>query len=119
LGGAAQLLSLGGICHMNTLSFLHGLDLVTTIVIHTTVFCFALTAYLRTKLKAFACVASGTGLAVFMSSALYLYNYKFFDAAGHIFPYIYRVGFMVAITLYGTGTIQLIRRVSDTTLAKR
>jgi Putative prokaryotic signal transducing protein len=97
---------------MNYLAFLSEVNFVATVVVHTTVFFFALIGYVRTKCKAFAYVASGTGLAVILSSALRLYDYNFPDGDGQTFFYFYRIGFIAAITLYGTGTILLIRRVS-------
>src|SRR5258708_7164072 len=99
---------------MSLLSFLREADYVTSIAIDSAILCFSFAAYRRCQMKAFAFLTWGSVIGIIITAGMRLHR------AGPAVPLndsltfwqLYRIGYIAAAVLWGTGIILLIRYVT-------
>ena len=97
---------------MSIPSLLQEIAFLSMFVVDVAVLCFAVFAYRRTKLPALGLLALGAFVAITTGTAFHIRTYVLaLDSDDITFHFIYRLGYICAVFLSGTGTILLIRHV--------
>lgn len=97
---------------MSLLAFLRLVDFFTSIAVDSAVLVWAFTAYRRTQMRAFALLLWGSFIGIILSAGLEMQHRTSHTSSDALtFTQLYRIGYMLATILWGTGIILLIRHV--------
>lgn len=97
---------------MSLQSLLRFADFIATVAVDSAVLVFALTAYRRTNMRAFAFLFWGSAIGIIISVGMQLERRTFHTASDAVgFWELYRAGYIVCSVLWGVGIVSLIRHV--------
>ena len=98
---------------MRLLSFLREADYLISIAVDSAILCFAFAAYRRCRMKAFAFLIWGSMIGITITAGMHIHRAAPATPVNEdlTFWQLYRVGYIAATVLCGTGIILLIRYV--------